>query len=156
MKKKLKFVMFNEGFYKIIEASFKKFIEPLYGDQSSALKKILYRIDRNCELLFLNDFPVGFLIYKTSLQNEFGLKNAFELKTVLLFDSFKNIGLGSLIFNHAETLAYKYHATSIYASVSQNLPRVIQYLKKKEWLIIGEKKSDDNFVDTMIMMKWLS
>ncbi len=151
----MRFIAFNQDFYSLIEGAFKQFIEPLYADQSAALKKIVDAVDRKCEILFVNDQPVGFIVYKTSLQSEFGLESAFELKTLLLFDALANVGLGKTLFRRAEALARGCHAKYIYATVSENLSGLVKYMEKDGWYVLKHKQSDDNHVDVVVMVKEL-
>lgn len=155
MVENLKFELFNQNFYALIEKAFKEFIEPYYADQSIALKKIVEARDRNCEILFLNSLPIGFMVYKTSLQSEYGLEEAFELKTLLLFNANEHSGLGKALFKRAEILANEYNAKYIYATVSKNLKSLVTYMEKDGWAILKSKKSDDNNVDIVVMVKEL-
>lgn len=155
MENDIKFEQFSHNFYNLIKDAFKKFIEPYYADQSDALKKIHDAVDRSCEILFLNNLPIGFIVYKKSLQNEFGLTGAFELKTLLLFNATKHAGLGKILFRRAEVLANEYKAKYIYATVSHELLSLIKYMKKDGWSILKTKKSDDNHIDIVVMFKEL-
>ena len=155
LKKNLKFVSLTEEFHSLIEEAFKKCIESFYGNQSIAFQKIINGIGRNCEILFLNDLPIGFIVYKTTLQSEFELKNAFELKTAFLLEEYRNKGLGKALFKYAETLAIQRYATYIYTTVSEKLINVVNCMKKDGWVILKEKKSDDNSVDVFVMAKEL-
>jgi hypothetical protein len=55
----------------IVQKVFENVLAPLYGDQSLQFGKAIANLDRTCETLCLNDEPVGLLIFKNSLQNEF-------------------------------------------------------------------------------------
>lgn len=48
---------------------FKKYIEPIYEDQRTALQKIGEGKDQCCKVLLQNDEPVGLFVYKEPLQN---------------------------------------------------------------------------------------
>ncbi len=66
-----------------ISELFKKNVEPLYGSQVDALRKMSETVDRKCFLLSDDSTTnAGVLIFKTSLSNEFaeyGIKNSLEI-----------------------------------------------------------------------------
>lgn len=146
----------NTNLYHVVEKTFKEIIEPLYGNQKNAIKKLTDCTDRNCEILFINNQPEGLIVYKTSLQTEFCLENAFELKTALLLTP-ENGGrnLGRYLFQRAENLACEHNARYIYGTISKQVPRVLHYLKKIGWLELKQTESNDNLIDVIVVYKEL-
>ena len=62
----------NESMMEVVKLQFEKIIKPIYGPQEKAVKQIELSKDRTCEMLFdESDAPVGILVYKSDLQNEF-------------------------------------------------------------------------------------
>ena len=112
---------------------FKEVLEPLYGDQGKALRKIAESSDRVCELMILGDSPVGVFQYKIALQSEHGLPSSLEVKSLFLVNAAKNSGkgLGSRLVERAEEIARQYFATSIHLTVSANCPSSREFFEKK-------------------------
>ena len=155
--KNLKFVPFiKEKHLDIVTDAFQTIIAPSYGDQSVAINKIISSSDRSCEILLLDDIPVGFLVYKKLLQEEFGLSKAFELKTVLILNKYKGNGLGKYLFRYAENIAKTHHAQYIYGTVSPNLENVENCMKGEGWRILKHATSTDHHVDVSVMIKDLT
>jgi RimJ/RimL family protein N-acetyltransferase len=124
MKKSIFFKVLqpSDSLFRLVEEAFDNRISAIYNYQCSTLKKLQNLEDRYCEIMFLDHTPVGFLIYKKILQQEFGLKNAFELKTLFVFDPEKNVrkGLGSLLFDRAAALAQEKKASCTYSTVAES------------------------------------
>lgn len=132
---------------------FRDKIEPIYGDQSHALAKIFKGTDRQCEFMMIRDVPIGMLVYKTTLQNEYQLENAFELKTAIIFEAFRNQGIGKYLFKRAETLALNHQAKKMYATVSNNMTSLLQYLLHLGWREIDSTQSTDNAINVTVLVK---
>jgi hypothetical protein len=66
---------------------------------TSLLRKRHKLDNRHCEIMFVENQPSGFMIYKKTLQQEFGIKNSFELKTLFVFKPEENTrrGLGFVV-----------------------------------------------------------
>jgi hypothetical protein len=79
---------------------FKEVLEPIYGSQEKALRKIREGEDRICLLATESTGnPVGVLQYKTELSNEFadlGIQNSLELKTLFVINAQENSGKGTV------------------------------------------------------------
>jgi len=123
--------------FKLIEEAFNSKINALYDNQCSTLEKLTKLDDRYCEIMFIESQSAGFLIYKRALQQEFGLKDAFELKTLFVFNPEKNArrGIGSLLFRRANALALGKKAECIYSTVvAQNIP-IISCATKNGFII---------------------
>jgi RimJ/RimL family protein N-acetyltransferase len=112
----------SDGLFSWVETAFTDRISALYAHRCTTLQKLQQHGDRYCEIMLVNQQPAGFLIYKKELQHEFGLKNAFELKTLFVFDPEKHTrrGLGSLLFDRAAVLAQEKQATCIYSTVVED------------------------------------
>jgi len=105
----------NSPFFNRLTQLFEEVIEPLYGDQSSALQKIALSQDRTCELLIEKlkgeDKILGVLIYKNFPVEEFssyGIHSALEIKTLFVVNPIENSGRGigtkliEQVSNHAK------------------------------------------------------
>ena len=117
-----KLLEFFDPLFRLVEEAFKNRIDELYNYECSTLQKFKELDDRFCEVMFVDHKPVGFIIYKKSLQQEFDLNNAFELKTLFVFRPEQNArrGLGSLLFNRAYELATLRNAFYLYSTVIAN------------------------------------
>ena len=49
--------------------------------------------DRTCEVMLKFDNPLGIIVYKNNLQNEYSLKNALELKHSFFLTLIKIVGM---------------------------------------------------------------
>lgn len=115
-----------------VERCFSDIVTPIYGNQQEALKKIKDGKDRACEIMLANDSPRGFIVYKSSLQDEYGIHNGFELKTLLLLDPFNDSrnGWGSQLFRRVDDIAYRKKANIIYCTASSRLESSIKCAQK--------------------------
>jgi hypothetical protein len=112
----------SDGFFAWVETAFTDRINALYSHRCTTLQKLQQHGDRSCEIMFVNQQPAGFLIYKKLLQQEFCLNNAFELKTLFVFNPEKKErqGLGSLLFDRAAALAQEKQAACTYSTVVED------------------------------------
>ncbi|MCI0381628.1 MAG: hypothetical protein L0207_01040 [Chlamydiae bacterium] len=128
--KELSFIRMNTNsfYFEIVTSAFKKLIEPIYGDQSESLAKIKRGKDRICELMFSYENPVGLVVYKNKLQNEYGLDRAMELKTLFLFNPEKNSGkgFGSSLFQRIDEIAEEKGAKIVYCTASSKVENSIK------------------------------
>lgn len=132
--------------YDIVYNTFKVRIEPVYGNQHSALKKIKEGIDRSCELMLNCDNPVGILVYKNELQNEYGFKNALELKTICLINPEKNSGKGwgTILWQRIEEIARQKSAQKTFCTCSSKVAESIICALKNGYLITDILKKNKN------------
>ena len=102
-----------------IEEIFRERMEPLYGNQDEALRKIRDGVDRRCEILLYNDNPIGFIVYKKEKQQEYsreGLIDSFEVKALAVIEpSEKSIeAYGVLLTNRVIKLAQRNFSKNVY------------------------------------------
>ncbi len=124
--------------FKIVQNTFQKLISHIYGDQNTALEKIKEGKDRTCELMMNYHNPLGIIVYKNSLQDEYGLSNALELKTLLLLNSNKNSGhgYGSRLFQRIDVVAKELGASVIYCTASSKVEDSIKCAVKNGYKIV--------------------
>lgn len=127
----------------IVRDVFRKSLEPLYGSQESALKKIVNSDGRKARLMYEGGQPSGILVYKTNLSDEFsdlGVSNSLEVKTLFLIDAEKNSGkgLGSALLKKVISVAKEKNADSIHLTVSEKKPESLAFFSKKEFKVIKE------------------
>ena len=120
---------------------FKEVLEPLYGSQNDALKKIELGKDRKCFLLHAGETPVGVLAFKTVLSNEFekfGVKNSIEIKSLFVVDADQNSGrgFGSALFKRfvEEVDELKVNAESFNVTVSETKKESLGFFLKKGFI----------------------
>lgn len=142
-------------FFNKIEQAFKVLIEPKYGPQEKALEKIKIGSDRECEIFFIKGAPKGIIVYKSKLQDEFGLKNAFELKTALLFDRLNDRGFGKFLFLRANFVAKNMGAKYIFCTMSNENPKLLKHLQYEGWNVLKKEKSNDNSYNVYVLFKEL-
>ena|SRR3990167_6070894 len=85
-----------EKFDALIEI-FHGVLAPLYGSQDKAIDQIRESKDRRCWLLYEGPQPVGVLVFKTVLSDEFvseGVAQSVEIKSLFVVDPLKNSGKG--------------------------------------------------------------
>jgi L-amino acid N-acyltransferase YncA len=105
--------------------------------------KMWYGSDRITEVLVVEDKPVGILVYKTKLSNEYkeyGIENSLEMKSMFVFNVEKNggLGYGSRLFKRILQVSREYNATSIHCTVSEEVPETMAFLKKKGFVVKGK------------------
>jgi hypothetical protein len=112
-------------------------IGPIYGNQKSAIAKIKEGQDRTCEVMLKYDNPIGIIVYKSKLQNEYGLENALELKTLFLLNPHKNSGqgYGSRLFQRIDEIAEAMGANIIYCTASSKVQNSINCALKNGFKI---------------------
>jgi ribosomal protein S18 acetylase RimI-like enzyme len=117
---------------------FHKVIEPLYGDQSSALLKIAKAEDRTCEVLLADDTILGIVVYKNFPISEFA-DNSLEIKTLFVVDAENNShkGIGSKLVQRVEEVAkMRGIFENIVVTVSEEKPQSIEFFKRKGFEVI--------------------
>jgi len=139
LEKSPKFVHIQRGskYFYLVRNFFSGFIQHLYGNQDMALKKILDSSDRVCEIMFLHGNPVGILVYKKSLQEEHGLKQTFEVKTVGLLNPEKNSGkgMGKMLIARCQRIANTKNAKTIFLTCHEESEQPIQFFKSQGFQI---------------------
>jgi len=131
--------------FKTVRHAFKKMISPIYGDQSNAIAKIKEGRDRACEIMLKYDNPLGIIVYKNQLQNEYGLERALELKTLFLFNPDKNSGngYGSRLFTRIDEVAFEMGTTTIYCTASSKVENSIKCAIKNGYMISRILEQDE-------------
>ncbi|MEM7174502.1 MAG: hypothetical protein AAF443_01035 [Chlamydiota bacterium] len=138
---------FNHLYFPLICKFFKNRIASLYGNQDKAIDKIKKGEDRACEIMLICDDPIGFIVYKTELQDEFDLKDSFELKTLALFhpEVHSGKGYGSLLYDRVDYLARNKSAHCIFCTVNVNSKNPIKCLLKNKYKL-KKKVTENNFL----------
>ncbi len=142
----------NPIFYKIVQDSFKNILKPIYGDQKKAVDKIKEGLDRTCEIMLNYENPIGIIVYKNSLQNEYGLLQALELKSLFLFNPTRNSGhgFGSLLFQRIDQIAKEMSAKIIYCTASSKVENSIKCAQKNGYKIARVLETDNQ--NTLFLM----
>ncbi len=122
----------REGRQEIVRQFFNSTLMKIYGSQASALAKIEQESsDRACRLMYDGEKPVGILVYKKALTNEF-FPNSLEVKTLALLDTANSgHGYGSALLNKVEEVAAQLNARSIHVTVNSTVPDSLAFFKKK-------------------------
>lgn len=112
--------------------AYREAIEPLYGDQSYNIERLLRGDDRETHILMVDGEMMGTLIYKKALQDEYGARQAFEIKTLCLFSEGQNSGRGyaAQLLDVAEQAAMKLGAQSMFVTIAEDRPQVIDFFQK--------------------------
>ncbi len=126
-----------------LQKIFERILVPLYGSQTDALSKIESAKDRSCYLLCEENLPVGVLVFKTILSNEFsefGIKDSIEIKSLFVVDSENNSGrgLGSTLFQKAVEEASKLGLghKAFHVTVSETKEESLAFFKRKGFQIV--------------------
>ena len=119
-----------------VEEVFKSQIEPLYGNQDGALRKIRDGTDRRCEVLLYNDNPVGFVVYKREKQREYereGLVDSFEVKSLVIIEpNDRNREIyGTMLVNRVMKLAQRNFAKNLHITVSERDQKMAEFFRSK-------------------------
>jgi ribosomal protein S18 acetylase RimI-like enzyme len=131
----------NTSHFESVSSFFQTVIEPIYGNQTSALEKIGEGHDRLCEGMFSEDRQqlLGIIVYKKSLQGE--EKTHLEVKTFALInaDQQSRRGYGTALFNHLLLIAEYRNALAILLTVSEAKGDALTFFTKKGFTIIQTK-----------------
>lgn len=124
---------------------FQRIIEPLYGPQDDALKKIGQAKDRACYMLYEGRRPVGVIVFKTELSNEFissNIQDSIEIKSLFVVDSTNNSGrgLGTTLLNKIieEGEKLKIHHQAFHVTVSETKQESLTFFQRKGFRIAAE------------------
>lgn len=138
---------------KNVKYYFNSRIQPIYGDQTSALEKISMSMDRKCWLLQENGKDVGLLVHKNKLNNEYGLKDAFEIKTLFVVNPEINSGkrVATRLLHKVCKEALKSRAKAISVTASSEKPEVVQFFLKNGFVVKKKfhglfKKDSDEYL----------
>ncbi|OJV09339.1 MAG: hypothetical protein BGO14_03170 [Chlamydiales bacterium 38-26] len=119
---------------------FVKTLTPLYGSQEDAINKILLSKDRVCHLLYENTDPVGVIVFKKILTDEFaemGIKRSIEIKSLFVVNSANNSGrgLGSRLLNKVieESRKLRLQHDSLHVTVSETKKESLMFFLNKEF-----------------------
>lgn len=122
---------------------FNEILVPLYGSQEKALKQVSLSTDRLCYLLYEDKTPVGVIVFKTVISNEFstyGITNSIEIKSLFVVASGENSGrgIGSLLLDKvaSEVERLRIQCNSIHVTVSEDKTESLTFFRKKGFSII--------------------
>ena len=152
----IKVSVFSKYFPLIIE-TFKGRLESYYGNQDEAITKIQHSEDRVCEVLVIDEEPLGFIVYKTELQSEYGIENSFEFKTLMLFDPMNQSGkgYGSILMERVLVLALKLKAESVFCTCGLSNKKALKFFQKFDFKIQQEKIINEKNIE-LILVKTMS
>ncbi len=121
---------------------FHRILTPLYGDQNQAIMQIAKSTDRRCYLLYEGETPLGVLVFKTVLSDEFkklGIERSIEVKSLFVDNSHENSGrgIGSELITKlkAESEGLGLDYTGIHVTVSENKTDSLAFFQKKGFTI---------------------
>jgi ASC-1-like (ASCH) protein len=125
-----------------VEEIFRSQIEPLYGNQDEALRKIKDGTDRKCEVLLNNDHLVGFIVYKREMQKEYesiGLIDSFEVKSLAVIEPGEKTRdtYGTMLINRVIQLAQRKFAKNLHITVSEKDKNLVEFLRSKGFSILA-------------------
>ena len=132
----------------VITEIFNRVIEPLYGSQTQALRKIEESDDRFAYLMYEGEEgPVGVLVFKTKVSNahaNLGIVNSIGIKSLFLVNPEKNSGrgLGSALLNFCRRKVNELGLTyqHMHVTVSASVPRALEFFKKNGFKVVGKSK----------------
>ena len=133
--KELLFVRLHENpeYFPVILDYFVNRVAPVYGTQATSIKKLKEGKDRKCDLMVSTEEGLlGAIVYKSELQNEYGLDRGFELKSLFLVEPerYSGQGLGSKLWGRVFELAKDMKATRVFCTANSKLPEAIKCAKK--------------------------
>lgn len=125
---------------------FQRVIEPLYGPQRTAIEKMQRATDRTSWFLYERTSPVGVLVYKTQLSDEFatfGVTRSCEIKSLFLIDSTQTSGkgLGSMLLERVIAAARILGASCLNVTVNDSKEDSVRFFKKKGFTVFKRETS---------------
>lgn len=131
----------------VISRIFHRVLTPLYGSQEKALGQIERGEDRKSFLLYEREVPVGVLVFKKVLSDEFadlGVSKSVEVKSLFVDNSVQNSGkgLGSCLVDKLQEEVEKLHLghQSIHVTVSETKQESFNFFQKKGFQVAHEWK----------------
>lgn len=131
--------------FPVLAKIFHRILTPLYGSQDKALEQIRSGFDRKCFLLYEEEVPVGVLVFKTVLSNEFeryGIRDSIEIKSLFLDQSVNNSGrgLGSALIDKVKEEASKLKLghKGLHVTVSETKKESLLFFMKKGFFVAHE------------------
>lgn len=122
---------------------FNEILVPLYGPQEKALSQISLSTDRTCYLLYEGRVPVGVIVFKTVISNEFanfGITDSIEIKSLFVVASGENSGrgIGSLLLDKiaSEVEKLRIKCNSLHVTVSEDKTESLNFFRKKGFSIM--------------------
>lgn len=129
----------------VVADIFHRILTPLYGSQDKALDQIARGEDRSCFLLYEEHVPVGVLVFKTVLSNEFepfGVTDSIEVKSLFVDHAVQNSGkgLGSALVDKLKTEVARLSLgqRNIHVTVSETKQESLLFFQKKGFRIAHE------------------
>jgi len=115
-----------------IEDIFRTQLEPLYGNQEEALKKIKEGKGRRCEMLLYRDNLIGFIVYKTGNQEG----DRFEVKSLVATEDSEQSreDCRKRLLDRVKSLAAQNLAKSVYVTVSEKSPELLKFFTEREFV----------------------
>lgn len=136
-------VSLNSDKMRVLQEIFDRVLTPLYGSQQDALNKIALAKDRVCYLLYEQSHPIGVIVFKTLLSDEFssfGVQKSIEIKSLFVVESETNSGrgVGSALFNKVveEADNLKLNHDSLHVTVSEKKEESLNFFKRKGFRIV--------------------
>ena len=125
----------------IVTKLFQGRIAQIYGEQTLPLGRIFRNNDRACELLFDEEHPVGCIVYKLKVTNEFereGIHDSLEIKTLVVinFQKQSRKGYGSFLEARIAEKAKQLGAKGIHVMVSNWCQDSLNFFKKRQYKIV--------------------
>ena len=124
---------------KAVQKTFDSVLKPLYGSQTSALKKLFTGRDRKGRLACINDSPCGLIVYKLQPTDEYadvGVSNSLEIKSLFLIDAEKHSGKGLLQYVTQKANATK--ANTLHVTVSELVPESLRFFYRNGFRLVRD------------------
>lgn len=126
----------------VISEIFNRILTPLYGSQDKAIEQIRESKDRKAFLMYEEEVPVGVLVFKTVLSDEFAQQNirkSVEIKSLFVDQSSQNSGrgLGSALVDKLKEEVEKMGLghEGIHVTVSETKQESLFFFQKKGFQI---------------------
>lgn len=130
----------REERFKVVQDLFTRFIVPMYGPQEDFIKKIQSGEDHVCRLLYNRDVPVGLIVFKRALSNQYSLHkvmDSLEISTLCLTDpaTFSGRGYGTKLLDRILEVAKDLDAQSVHTTVNEASKDAVAFFQKKQFRI---------------------
>lgn len=121
---------------KELENISKKYIKPLYGNQTKALKEWLTGSGfKHVFVLTVNNRIAGLLSLKNDPQ-----KSYLKISTLVVLKGFEKRGYGKALLNKAENFAGRNHYSKILVTVSETVNDSLELFKKADFVEINKER----------------
>jgi WD40 repeat protein/GNAT superfamily N-acetyltransferase len=139
----------NKGELAFLTDLFIKNAVQIFGQKIQSIKELALGKERHCWIFREKEFPVGVVVYKINLSDEYakqGCKRSLEINSLCVFKpEYTKKGFGSKLLNKAIEEAKKLQAFALHVIVSERQPQFLEWFQKKQFRVVKAIPEDAQY-----------